>query len=222
MTWQTNAPHYQPHASQFAYGLKGACTLLALAACDVVAKGIHAWVGDPHQPNPNPASAENLQALMYRIYKEARQRTDPSTGGSCCAPNGAATQSGMLAMAGYIGLPVADVLHYADQQPTSAWVDFLRRNVAHANKPRPVLVQVSNGRALKDASTGAVDEADLQSHAFCVYAVQTDPGDPTKGGYMVCDGDNPAIENGPVIYSLQTIAAAHPTSMIAFDYVGGS
>jgi len=222
MTWQTNAPHYQPHASQFAFGLKGACTLLALACCDVVSKGIHAWVGDPHQPNPNPASTENVQAVMYRIYKEARQRTDPATGGPCCAPNGAATQSGMLAMAGYIGLPVADVLHYADVQPTAAWVDFLRRNVAHATRPRPVLMQVSNGRAAKDANTGAVDEPDLQSHAIAVLGTMIDPSDPTKGGYIVCDGDNPSIANGPVIYSLQTLAAMHPTSMIAFNYKEGT
>lgn len=217
----SNAPHYKPHCSQFAYGLRGSCTLLALAAADVICKGIVAWVLDPHQPNPDPSSAENVQAVMYRIYKEARQKIDPTTGGPCCAPNGGATQSGMLAMAHYIGLPVYDVLHYADVQPTSAWVDFLRRHVAHTSRPRPVLVQFSNGRALRDAASGATDQADLQSHAALAYYVETDDTDPSKGGYVFCDGDNPAIDAHPVIYSLQTLAAARPTSMIAFDFVKG-
>jgi hypothetical protein len=149
---------------------------------------------------------------MYRIYQEARQH-------GLCAANGAANQYDMLNMARLIGLPVADTLYYADPQPTEAWVNFIRRHVAHADKPSPVLVQVANGQHLKDSTSGQQDEAGLHCHAIAIYGVQTDPTDALAGGYICCDGDNPAISGHPVIYSLATLAAAQPISMIAFDYV---
>lgn len=212
MTWQVRAPVYQPHASQFAYGLKGSCTLLALAACDVVSKGIASYVLDPHAPNPNPASSENVQAVMYRIYKQARAH-------GLCAPSGGANQYDMLKMAGLIGLPVKDVLYYAEPQPTDAWVNFLRRYVAHAAKPYPVLMQFSNGQALRDADAGTADEPGLRYHAAALYGTQTDPENIRAGGYIGCDGDNATVKDRPIIYSLATLAAARPISIIAFDYV---
>lgn len=221
MSFTVNGPYYKPHCSQFAYGLRGACTLLALACADVITKGIGAWVLDPHTPNPDPSSAANVQMVMYRIYKEARQTINPATNQPCCGSNGSARQSDMVVMAHKIGMKIADILPYEDVQPTSAWVDFLRRNVAHNSRPRPVLVQFSNGRALRDAQSGGTDEATLQNHAICIYGTQTDPNNPEAGGYICCDGDNPGIAEHPVIYSLQTLAAARPTSMIAFDYITG-
>jgi hypothetical protein len=215
MAWEIRAPLYQPHASQFAYGLKGSCTLLALAACDIIAKGMKAYVGDPHVAHPDPASSENVQAVMWRAYQQARQH-------GLCAVNGAANQWDMLRLAGIIGLPVKEVLTYAPVQPTDLWVQFLRRHVAHADRPAPVLVQVAYGQALKDAESGAEDENGLRCHAIAIYGVQTDPNDPKAGGYICCDGDSPAIGQHPVIYSLATLAAAQPISMIAFDFVGGA
>lgn len=142
MTWEIRAPSYQPHASQFAYGLRGACTLLALAACDVVSKGMGAWVGDPHDPTPDPASAANVQAIMWRIYQDARAH-------GLCGPNGAATQQGMIAEAHRIGLPIRDTLYFADPMPYDAWTGFLHRYVAWATpRPFPLLMQVANGEAL--------------------------------------------------------------------------
>jgi hypothetical protein len=211
MTWDVRAPQYQPHASQFAYGLKGSCTLLALAACDIVSKGIGAYVLDPHAPSPNPASTENVQAVMYRIYKEARAH-------GLCAANGAADQYDMINMAGLIGLPIRDILYYADPMPSDAWVNFLRRHVAHSDRPYPVLVQVANGQALKDADSGSQDQAGLFCHAIAIYGTRTDPTEAMAGGYICCDGDNPAIKDSTVIYSLATLAAARPISMIAFNY----
>lgn len=214
MTWDMRVPVYQPHASQFAFGLKGSCTLLALAAADVISKGMGAYVLDPHAPNPNPATAENVQAVMLRIYQEARRN-------NLCQPNGAATQADMLRMAYLIDLPVRDVLYYAEPQPLEVWVDFLRRYVAHASRPYPVLMQVANGQALKDVQTGAADESDLRYHALCVYGTKTSPDDNQSGGYVCCDGDSPVINDHPVIYNLATLATARPVSMIAFDFVGG-
>lgn len=214
MAWEIRAPQYQPHASQFVRGLRGGCTLLALAACDVISKGIKAWVGDPHTAHPDPASSENVQAVMWRMYQQARQH-------GLCAANGAANQWDMLRLAAIIGLPVRDVLYYAPSQPTDLWVNFLREHVAHGDRPYPVLAQVAYGQALKDAETGTEDEAGLRYHAICIYGTQVDANDSKQGGYICCDGDNPSIGNHPVIYNLATLAAAQPISLIAFNYVGG-
>ncbi len=213
MAWDIRAPAYKPHASQFAYGLHGSCTLLGLAACDVISKGMGAWVGDPHTVAPDPASIANVQMVMWRIYQDAR-------GQGLCWPNGAATQQQMIAEAKRLSLPIKDVLWYTDTQPYDAWVGFLHRYVAWASpRPFPLLVQVANGQALYDAETGKHDEAGLACHAFCIYGTQTDPNSPAAGGYIVCDGDNPVIDSKPVLYSLATLAQARPISMIAFDYV---
>jgi hypothetical protein len=214
MTWETRAPVYQPHASQFVRGLRGGCTLLGLAACDVVSKGIGAYVLDPHVPHPDPASAENVQAVMWRIFIEARRN-------SLCAANGAASQADMLSLSRLISLPIKDVLYYAEPQPTEAWVNFIRTYVAHSTRPYPVLMQVAYGQALKDVTSGQSDEPGLHYHALAIYGTQVDPADADAGGYICCDGDNPAIGDHPVIYNLATLAAARPISMIAFDYVGG-
>lgn len=219
MTWNVHAPVYQPHASQFAYGLKGSCTLLAMSAADVISKGIAAYVLDSHAAHPDPASVANLQQIMYRLYLESRNTLNPATRRPCCGANGSAAQSDMLVMARKINLPVKEILPYAEPLPVDLWVDFIRRNVAHSAIPYPVLMQVKNGRALKDAQSGSADESTLQYHAICIYGTQTDDSDPTAGGYLVCDGDNPAINDHPVVYSLATLAAAQPISCIAFDYV---
>ena len=212
MSWNVKAPVYQPHASQFAYGLKGSCTLLALAACDVVAKGVQAYVLDPHAPKPDPASIENVQAVMYRIYQQARQH-------GLCAPNGAADQGDIIRLAQIIGLPVKDILYFAEPMPTEAWVHFLRKYAA-ADRPYPVLMQVAYGQALKDVQTGKTDEAELRYHAIALYGTTTDPEHADAGGYLCCDGDNPAINDHPVLYNLATLDIARPVSMVAFDYVG--
>lgn len=219
MTWNVHAPVYQPHASQFAYGLKGSCTLLAMAACDIISKGMRAYVGDAHAPHPDPASSANIQLVMYRLYLESRNTINPATRQACCGANGSARQSDMIIMAHKIGLPIREILPFADNLPVELWVDFIRRNVAHSTTPYPMLMQVKNGRALKDAQSGNADEATLQVHAIAIYGTQTDDSDPKAGGYLCCDGDNPAINEHPVIYSLETLAAAQPISCIAFDYV---
>lgn len=219
--WQFRTPAYVPHASQFAFGLRGSCTLLGLAACDVVSKGLGAWVLDPHASDPDPGGVMNLQALMWRIYQQARRTINPATGQPCCAANGAATQGDMLVLAKAISLPVKDVLYYADPLPSEAWISFLHRYVAYAvPRPYPVLMQVSNGRALRDAETGQGDEADLDDHAIAIWGTQTDPKTPTLGGYLCSDGDNPGANEHPAVYSLATLGAARPISMIAFDFVG--
>jgi hypothetical protein len=212
MVWNVHAPIYMPHASQFAFGLKGSCTLLSLAACDVVSKGMRAYVGDAHAPHPDPASVDNVQLLMYRAYVEARRY-------GLCAANGAANQASMITMSGRIGLPIKETLYYSESLPVEVWVDFLRRNVAHSTRPYPILMQVRNGAALKDMQSGSTDEKELRYHAIAIYGTQTDDSDGQAGGYLCCDGDNPAINDHPVIYNLATLAAAQPVSMIAFDYV---
>lgn len=210
-----HVPVYEPHASQFAYGLKGACTLLGLAACDVISKGMRAYVLDPHAPNPNPASIENVQAVMWRIYQQARAQ-HPN---ALCAANGGATQRNMLDMSRLIGLPIKDVLYLAEPQSQEVAINFLRRYVAHAPTPYPVLVQVANGASLVDVESGIHDEAGLQCHALCIYGTETDEAQPLAGGYICCDGDHSLINERSVIYSSATLAKAQIISAIAFDYV---
>lgn len=217
MAWVTKVPRYTPHASQFEFapGVKapsGCCTLMALACCDIVSKGIRAYVLDPHAAHPEPDSVENVQAVMHRIYTQARQHT-------LCDVDGAADQYDMLKMAAIIGLPVKEVLYYAPEHPFSVVQDFLRRNVAHSPTPFPCLIQVSNGQALMDNETGGRDETGLQCHAFALYGTQTDDQDATKGGYVGCDGDQADANGQTVCYNLATLKSANVISMIAFDYV---
>lgn len=213
MAWEINAQGYRPHGSQFVHGILGGCTLIALAGADIRSKGLHAWVGDPHATNPDPASVENVQAVMYRIYVDALAHGN-------CAKNGAATQNQMIREAARISLPVRDVLPYQGRVLSFAeWVPFLRKNVAHASpRPYPVLVQVAQGRYLRDNETGQQDEANLYDHAICIYGTQTDPKSPAAGGYIALDGDNPGANDHPQIYSLDTLNNAQPISMIAFNY----
>lgn len=217
MTLVVKSPRYMPHASQFNFAPEipaphGCCTLLALSVCDIVSKGIRAYVLDPHAQSPDPASVENVQAVMHRIYTQARQH-------GLCGPDGAATQQDMLDMAKIIGLPVKEVLYYAPKQPAEAWVYFLRRNISHATTPYPVLVQVSNGAALVDKSTGSADEPGLQCHAFALYASESDPENESYGGYIGADGDQTDANRQTVCYDLATLNRANIISMIAFDYV---
>lgn len=213
MAWDIHAPTYQPHASQFAFGLRGSCTLLGLAACDVVSKGMGAWVGDPHASNPNPASIANVQLIMWRIFLDAYKNGN-------CAANGAATQQQMIRQAGRIALPIRDILYYRDPMPYQLWLDFLHKHISEAQpRPYPVLVQYANGRALADAETGKQDEADLLVHANALYGTKTDANSPASGGYLGCDGDNPIIDTQPVVYSRTTLINAQIISAIAFDYV---
>lgn len=212
MTWASHVPVYQPTGSQFVNNLRGGCTLLALAACDIVSKGMGAWVGDPHVVNPNPASVANLQAVMWRIYQDALASGN-------CAENGAANQAQMIRQANRIGLPIHDILYYREPLPYALWLDFLHQHIGAATPPRPILVQLANGRALYDATSGKQDEADLAYHAIALYGTETEPQSPASGGYVGCDGDNPISNEHPVIYSRPTLIAAQPISMIAFDYV---
>src|SRR6185312_119536 len=196
MAWEFRAPVYRPHGSQFVNGLRGGCTLFALAACDVVSKGIKAWVGDPHALNPDPASVENVQAITWRIYVDALAHGN-------CAQNGAATQNGMLREAKRIALPVLDILPFQNRVLTfGEWVPFLRKYVAHADRPYPILVQTAQGRYLHDNETGQNDEANLYDHAYAIYGTQTDPKSPASGGYICADGDNDGANEHPQIYSL--------------------
>lgn len=212
MAWVSHVPVYQPSASQFVNDLRGGCTLLALAACDVVAKGIGAWVGDPHVLNPNPASVSNVQAVMWRIYLDAYRNGN-------CAENGAATQNQMIREAGRIALPIKDILPYRADLPYQVWLAFLHKYISDAPVPCPVLIQLANGRALSDAVNGKSDEADLDVHAIALYGTETEPQSPAAGGYVGADGDNPNANTRPVLYSRPTLIAAQPISMIAFDYV---
>jgi len=214
LTWVEHVPVYQPTGSQFVPNQPtGMCTLLALAACDIVSKGLGAWVGDAHAINPNPASVANLQAVMWRIYLDAYKH------GNCTA-NGSATQQGMIREAGRIALPIKDILWFQDPMPVTSWVTFLRKYVAEAQPhPYPVLVQCANGRALADSETGKQDEADLENHAFALYGTKTEPKSPAAGGYVGCDGDNPISDTKSVVFSRITLINAQIISMIAFDYV---
>lgn len=212
MVWSFRAPPHLPHASQFVdHGPTGMCTLLALAACDVVSKGAGAWVLEG--PPGDPASVANVQEVMRRIYRDARPR-------NLCNPNGGMTQNGALAEAGRMSLPVkADLLYRNADLPYDEWTHFLRTYVAWADHPRPVLMQIAAGHALIDNETGQADETDLHTHAIAIYGTQTDPSHPGAGGYICADGDNPGANAHPAIYSLATLTAARPISLIAFDFI---
>lgn len=211
MVWTFRAPLHQPHASQFVEaGPTGMCTLLALAACDVVSKGAGAWV----LPGPvgDPASVANVQAITLRIYRDARPH-------NLCSPFGGMTQNQALAEAGRMSLAVRDTLPYRNADlPHDDWIAFLHRYVAWAARPYPVLMQVAAGHALIDNETGQADEATLETHAIAIYGTQTDAKTPSAGGYICADGDNPGANAHPAIYSLATLVAARPISLIAFDY----
>ena len=214
MPWTFHIPphDYTPHASQFAGGLTGACTLLALAACDVVSKGLGAWVGDPKAPHPQPDLPSNVQAVMLRIYHQARALGN-------CGPNGSATQNGMIRQARLISLPVRDTLPFQDADlPHDQVINFLHRHIAHADRPYPVLVQTAAGHLLRDNETGQADEPTLQVHAYALYGTQTMEHIPSAGGYVGADGDNDGANLHPQIYNLTTILAARPISLIAFNY----
>ena len=210
MGWVTKLPQVLPRGTQFVHGLRGACTLYALAAADVVAKGHRAWVLDPYTPCPDAGSPENMAEITYRIYKECRKYNQ-------CGASGSANQWDMLQEAARLDLFVADVLPFADPMPDALWIDFLHKYIAQADIPLPVLMQVSNGRALKDAESGSADEPSLQYHAFTLFGTKTDPSDVSKGGYVGTDGDNRASAQGCIIYNRATLMAAKPVSAIAFQ-----
>lgn len=207
MGMTVRAPAYVAHGRQFVDGWPtGLCTLASLAACDIAAKGKGALVA-----GTDPASVANYQALMIRFFKDALAFKD-------CAPNGAMTQAGAIRTAKRNGLPVKDILPFRADMPEDLWIAFLRK-YAGGDTPRPILVQVANGRALRDANTGAADEAGLNEHAIALVGTVTDPERPAAGGYIGSDSDNANANAGYVVYNLETLRAARPNSMIAFDFV---
>lgn len=224
MTYVYHAPPLHPHGSQFiklndGSILRGGCTLISLAAGDILSKGNGAWVlggtaGDP-------ASVPNVQAVMRRAYYDALARKN-------CQSNGAMRQVDVLNEAKAIGLPVLatlPLLNGVAPYDAGTVTRFIRRwNTGDAayggnGKQYPILWQVAKGRNFSDALGGGSDEAGLDVHAVLSYGTYTDDEHPGSGGYVFVDGDNGVANQRPSIYSLATLLAALPITATVFGYV---
>lgn len=194
------------HATQFVPGtFTGGCTLIALAACNIAINGPRSWVlpgelGDF-------TSEKNAQELMDRFYHDGRNHGD-------CAESGGCDPQQIINIATRAGMPIKDQWHAGRG---GSWLAFLRQYAGGAS-PFPVLVQTARGRNLRDALSGASDEASLDFHAYAILGTMTDPLQPQAGGYIAEDGDNAIISERNAVYSIATIEHALPYSMIAFDY----
>lgn len=184
------------HGAQFAYGLRGSCTLFALSVAQASAKLLACDEGA-------------LQAGMRDIYLDMLKK-------GWCWPNGGTNMTHLLEEADTRGMPRALALPYEDRAPMSAnWIGALRQYAGVL----PIVMQVNNGQALTDAETGTHDQPGLQCHAYCVVGKVWDDANPAYGGYLVADGDAPTASQKFALYTRQTIAAALPISLAVFHLV---
>lgn len=228
MTYVYHTPPLRPHGSQFiklndGSILKGGCTILALAAGDIISKGAKpadVWVlgGTPG----DPASVANVQAVMKRAYYDALAHGN-------CGSNGSMRQVDVLNEAKRIGLPVKDkLLPNGNYAPLSADVvtKFIRKYNAADNKQYggdgkqyAILWQFADGEKLHDALGGGSDEAGLKVHADLSYGTYTDDANIALGGYVFADGDSSVANSRPSVYALPTFLGALPITAVVFGYV---
>jgi hypothetical protein len=124
-------------------------------------------------------------------------------GQGTCESNGAATIAAVANEARRQGYQVAIEWDY--QEPlTQNWQQCLDDNAGD----NPIVLQLANGKALRDAETGAAPEdATLQYHAICIVGVQ-------NNGYICVDGDNPQVTDRYQIYSQANLDAAVPCGLL--------
>jgi hypothetical protein len=127
-----------------------------------------------------------------------------------CAANGAATIAALATEARALEGDQITVLEwdYKSDAMTGDWVSVLRNNAGKL----PILLQIANGQALKDAQTGAKDQSGLHYHAIAVVGKEDD-------GYICADGDHPQVAERFQIYNLQTLSEASPCGLIMFSIV---
>ena len=74
----------------------------------------------------------------------------------------------------------------------------------------PVILFITDGQNLKDATTGQADERGLQGHFICVL------GD-TAAYYIANDGDNPGVYQHFQHYTLSDLASAQVAGVLVLD-----
>ena len=173
------------HASEFAYGWHGTCGQVSLAQAVQAARR-----GD--------VSTAAIQALMNDITHDMQSR-------GWAAANGAATLWGLARAAEVHGAAIEYEHDYQEPLPIDV------RTVLQQNAGvRPIVLQVANGQALRDAVTGAADEQGLHYHAIAVL-------DKEPRGYICADGDNPQANERNQIYTWDTLAAAIPCGILILN-----
>ncbi len=172
--------------SEFAGGFNGTCTQAALAICIGAAKG-------------KAATQDDMLWLVHDMLQK-----------KLCGPNGASTLAAAAAEARDV-LGVAGVAiewDYADPFGHD-WAATVQRYAG----VQPMVLQVLNGQALRDAETGVADESGLHCHAVAIGGRQGD-------GFVCADGDHPQVSQRYQVYSLDTLAAARPCGLLMLNLVG--
>ncbi len=170
------------HITEFAGGFNGTCTQAALAVCLAAAKG-------------EVVSTD----FMLTIVKDMLAK-------KLCAANGAATVGAVALEARELGYQTSIEWDYTSAGFDHDWVSVLRDYAGI----KPILLQVSNGLALKDFETGVGDESGLHYHAIAIVGKQDD-------GYICADGDNPQVTERFQIYNLTVLAAAQPCGLLLVE-----
>ncbi len=116
--------------------------------------------------------------------------------------NGASTLAGLAQEARLQGARVLVEDDYANPF-TADWHALILSYAGIA----PMVLQLSNGQALKDAVTGASDEAGLQQHFVAILGKQAE-------GYVCNDGDQLANAVTFRVYSYADLAAATPDGLL--------
>ena len=173
------------HASEFAYGWHGTCGQVSLAQAVQAARH-----GD--------VATAAIQSLMNDITHDMQSR-------GWAAANGAATLWGLARAAEVQGAAIEYEHDYQEPLPID-----VRTVLQHNAGVRPIVLQVANGQALRDAVTGAADEQGLHYHAIAVL-------DKEPRGYICADGDNPQANDHNQIYTWDTLAAAIPCGILILN-----
>jgi hypothetical protein len=129
--------------------------------------------------------------------------TDDMLAKKLCAPNGAATVASVAKEARDMGYAIDTEWDFGAM---GDWHQKLKDNAGH----KPILLQVANGQALKDAETGKGDESGVHYHAIAVVGYQ-------DNGYVCADGDNPDVNSRFQVYPYAMLEASQPCGLLIVD-----
>lgn len=123
------------------------------------------------------------------------------------AENGAATIQGTASMMVAKGYKLDLVITFEQPITSHNWKQLLQDYAGE----KPIVLQVANGKALKDMATGSKPECvTLRYHAIAVIGIDN------TGAYLCVDGDNPEVSQKYQTYSEEDLELAQPCGMIIF------
>lgn len=160
------------HITEFYAGYNGTCGECALEVADAAC-------------NHRKADLNDMVAIVHEMQAH---------GGA--SSNGASTLYSLAREAERRGLPILTEWDYAKPFPHD-WHSVLLANQGK----NPIILQLANGQALRDAETGAADEVGLKYHFIVILGGQAD-------GYIANDGDNPQVSSRFQVYSYGDLDAA--------------